>query len=1200
MPKFVHLHNHTHYSLLDGLAKIDELILAAKNDGAPAVAITDHGVMYGVIEFFQKCKKAGIKPIVGVEAYLAPGSRADKVSKDDEKNYHLLLLAKNNEGYRNLLKLTSIAHLEGFYYKPRIDWEVLKRYKDGIIASSACVGGEIPRLIIAGKKDRARQRILEYAELFGKGNYYLEVQNHPDLPEQKPVNEALLEFSRELNIPLLATNDLHYIKPEDAEVQDVLLCLQTKKKKEDIDRMKMAGNDYYYKSAELMEKDFAGFPGAVANTLKIAEECNVEIELGNVQLPYFELPAGESRNGYLRKLCEDGLQKRYGKDYAGAPEEIRQRLDYELSVIEKMGWPSYFLIVADFINWAKERGIVVGPGRGSAAGSLVCYLTGITNLDPLKYDLLFERFLNPDRVSMPDIDMDFADLRRDEVIRYVEEKYGKERVAQIITFGTMAARASVRDVGRVLNCPYDFCDRLAKMIPGFTKLKKAVSSVPELKEIYEKDEMAQKILKYAMRLEGVARHASTHACGVLITKNPLTDHVPLQYASSSDRSIVSQYSLHPVEDLGLLKMDFLGLKNLTIIESAIRIIKNTRGLKINIDEIPLDDAKAYELFQNGETTGIFQFESAGMKRYLKELKPTSFEDIIAMVALYRPGPMEWIPDYILRKHGRKKVSYLNPKLEPILAKTYGVAIYQEQVMQIARQLAGFSMGEADVLRKAMGKKIAELLSEQKEKFIDGCVKNGVSKELGEEVFSFIEPFAGYGFNRSHAACYAMIGYQTAYLKAHWPAEFMAALLISDQGDIDRTAIEIEECRKMGIDVLPPDINQSFDYFTVVTSGTETNQTARDDEKVNTIRFGLKAIKNFGDHIAEAMINERKENGRFKDLSDFLKRIVDKDLNKKSLESLIKSGSFDQFGERGSLIANIENMLSFNKDIAKAKLSAQVSLFFDSPSEARMEVMKLKDSVPASRQDRLAWEKEFLGLYISEHPFTDFRKHLEKFIAPIREVKKSSRNESLYMAGIVASVKKIITKSGESMAFVKIEDESDNIEALIFPRLYKEAPDLWQAGAAIAMSGKLSDKDGEIKILCDKALAIQADKIEGNIESIKKSLTVNNGNGRGRGYGSFSGYGSARGEQRASAPKPPAGKAKKVIITIRPDINSVALENLKKALLSSSGESKVYFKVKDGGNRPKIMETDYKINSQPVSLEKIGEILKAEMEVVDSI
>lgn len=521
-------------------------------------------------------------------------------------------------------------------------------------------------------------------------------------------------------------------------------------------------------------------------------------------------------------------------------------------------------------------------------------------------------------------------------------------------------------------------------------------------------------------------------------------------------------------------------------------------------------------------------------------------------------------------------------------------------MQIARQLAGFSMGEADVLRKAMGKKIAELLSEQKEKFIDGCVKNGVSKELGEEVFSFIEPFAGYGFNRSHAACYAMIGYQTAYLKAHWPAEFMAALLISDQGDIDRTAIEIEECRKMGIDVLPPDINQSFDYFTVVTSGTETNQTARDDEKVNTIRFGLKAIKNFGDHIAEAMINERKENGRFKDLSDFLKRIVDKDLNKKSLESLIKSGSFDQFGERGSLIANIENMLSFNKDIAKAKLSAQVSLFFDSPAEARMEVMKLKDSSPASRQDRLAWEKEFLGLYISEHPFTDFRKHLEKFIAPIREVKKLSRNESLYMAGIVSSVKKIITKSGESMAFVKIEDESDNIEALVFPRLYKEAPDLWQAGAAIAMSGKLSDKDGEIKILCDKALAIQADKIEGNIESIKKSLTVNNGNGRGRGFGSFSGYGAARGEQRANAPKPPAGKAKKVIITIRPDINSVALENLKKALLSSSGESKVYFKVKDGGNRPKIMETDYKINSQPVSLEKIGEILKAEMEVVDSI
>ena len=833
--KFVHLHTHSHYSLLDGLAKIDDLINAAKEDGASALALTDHGVMYGAIEFFQKCKKADIKPIIGVEAYLAPNSRHDKVSKADESNYHhLILLARDKEGYNNLIKLTGIAHLEGYYYKPRIDWKVLEKYSKGLIGLTACLGGEIPHLILSGKEEKAKKRILEYNKLFGQDNFYLELQDHADLEGQDQVNKKLIEFSRELNVPLVATNDIHYLKKEDDEAQDVLLCLQNKKKMDDRDRMNMTGVDYSMRPARDMIEAFKDAPGAIENTIKIADKCNLEIELGNIQLPHFEVPKGEDGNSLLRKWCEEGIEKRYGEHGQKSPQppftkggsyqesppllkgargisdqlmkDVKKRLDFELEVIKKMGWPSYFLIVADFVNWAKDNGIVVGPGRGSAAGSLVCYLTGITNLDPLKYDLLFERFLNPDRISMPDIDLDFADVRRDEVIRYVEEKYGKDHVAQIITFGTMAARAAVRDVGRVLDYPYDYCDKLAKMIPMFTKIDEALKTVSELKEIYKED-AGKKIIDFARKLEGVARHASTHACGVIITKDPLNEYVPLQFASSSDKSIVSQYSLHPTEDLGILKMDFLGLKNLTIIESAIRIIKNTRGIEIDIDKIPLDDKRAYKLFQKGETTGVFQFESSGMKRYMRELKPTDFEDIIAMVALYRPGPMEWIPDYIAGKHGRKKPKYLHEKLEPILKKTYGVAIYQEQVMQMARDLAGFTMAEADVLRKAVGKKIVKLLVEQKEKFIDGCVKNGINSMLAEKIFSFIEPFAGYGFNRSHAACYALIGYQTAYLKARWPTEFMAALLTADQQNIDRIAVEIEECRKMGIEVKSPDINQ---------------------------------------------------------------------------------------------------------------------------------------------------------------------------------------------------------------------------------------------------------------------------------------------------------------------------------------------------------------------------------------------------------
>lgn len=1150
---FVHLHNHTHYSLLDGLTNLDDFIAKAKAQGSPALAITDHGVMYGVIEFYKKCKKAGIKPIIGVETYLAPKSRLDKNTREDAKNFHLLLLAKNNTGYQNLIKLVSVAHLEGFYYKPRIDWELLKEHHEGLIASTACLGGEISQLILSKKIDEARKRILEYNELFGQDNFYLELMDHPELIGQGEVNKQLIEFSKELNIPLVVTNDIHYLDKGDDEAQDILLCLQNKKKREDEDRMKMMGyGDYSCRDPKELAEAFKDVPEAISNTVKIAEMCNVEIDLGQTHLPYFAVPEGYDQFSYLQKLCYDGIAKRFPDASAKELEDVKSRLDYELEVIGKMGWPSYFLIVADLVNWAKDHKIVVGPGRGSAAGSMVCYLSGITNLDPLKYELLFERFLNPDRISMPDIDLDFADIRRDEVIGYVAQKYGQECVSQIITFGTMAARAAIRDVGRVLDEPYDFCDKLAKMVPMNYKIKEAIEKISEVKDIYKKDPAARRILDFAQKLEGVARHSSTHACGILVTKEPLTSYVPLQYASSADRSVVSQYSLHPVEDLGLLKIDFLGLKNLTIIESAIRIIKNTRGVELDIDKIPLDDKKTLKLFQKGETTGVFQFESGGMKRHLKDLRPSEFEDIIAMVALYRPGPMEWIPDFISGKHGRQ-MTYLHPKLEAILKKTYGVAVYQEQVMQISRELAGFSRGEADTLRKAMGKKIPELLAEQKEKFINGCVANGVAKNLAEKVFSFIEPFAGYGFNRSHAACYAFIGYQTAYLKAHYPAEFMAALLTADQNDTDRIAIEIEECRKMGMEIMPPDINESFASFTVITSGTKNNEVAKADEDINTIRFGLNAIKNVGFHIVEEIIKERKENGRYEDIFDLLERIVDKDLNKKSLESLIKCGAFDQFLDREVLLGSLDILLDFNKESTKNKNSSQMSLFGSIPQLDATFHPKLDKRQTISNQEKLQWEKELLGLYISEHPFSIYRQRLNGETVPLANLKEHT-NEDVVVSGVVSSIKKIITKKNENMLFVKIEDGVAFVEILVFPKVLKETLECWQDGRVLLLSANVSDKDGETKLLVNKALLINDEVLSNDfkktIEDLRnvKSRKPYNPNGNGHSY--YSGQGIA---VNNSGPK-------SLGLALKGKLSLDLIEKIKSVLQNYPGKSSVYLKI----------------------------------------
>lgn len=1047
--QFTQLHVHSHYSLLDGLARINELVLRAQGFGMTALALTDHGSLYGAIEFYQAAKKARIKPIIGVETYLTSRGRFKKQSKEDDERYHLILLAQNYAGYKNLIKIVTLSHLEGFYYKPRVDFDLLERHSEGIIATSACINSQIGQAILSGSNPKVVAQ--RYLDVFGD-RFYLELQHHQNLPEQHTVNAGLIQLSGELGIPLIATTDSHYLTAEDATAHDVLLCLQTKKERSDKNRLCMLGEDFSFNDGAATIEAFRDRPDAIENTMRIAEQVELEIPLGKTILPTYALPESTTAEQELRRLCEEGMLFRYGTSVS---EEVHERLSYELGVIVKAGYPAYFLIVQDFVNWAKQQGIVVGPGRGSAAGSLVAYLLRITNVDPIKYDLLFERFLNPERVSMPDIDLDFADTRRDEVLGYIEKKYGHDHVAQIITFGTMAARVSLRDVGRVIGAPYAFCDQLAKMIPPHMTLDEALAAVSELKSLVITNPQAKEIVDIARRLEGVARHTSVHACGVVITPEPLTEFVPCQYASPDDKTIVTQYSLHPVEDLGLLKIDFLGLSNLTILEHAKNVVEKTHGCSIDYDTLLLDDKQTYKLLQEGRTTGVFQLESAGMKRYLKQLKPTNIEDVIAMVALYRPGPMELIPDYIAGKHGKKIPEYLHPKLKPILEKTYGIAVYQEQLMRIAQDLAGFSLGEADVLRKAVGKKIPKLLKEQKEKFINGCIAHDVPKKMAEHIFDFIEPFAGYGFNRSHAACYALIAYYTAYMKAHFPAEFMASLLTADQENTDRVAIEIEECKSMGIDVVLPDVNESLASFTVV----QASEGSRD-----MIRFGLRAIKNVGEHIVDVIVAERKRLGKFKSLEDFLERVNDKDLNKKSLESLIRSGALSRFGDRNQMLYNCDRLLSYIKGRTAERQGNQQSLFGSTfPTVS----LRLEAVDPIDAKILLSWEKELLGLYLSGHPLKDISEIVSKFVMTCSQAKTQKDGSVVKICGIVTSVKKILTKRQETMVFAKVEDLSDGIEVIVFPSILNEAPQLWREDCIIALEGRISLKDAEQKLICSK-------------------------------------------------------------------------------------------------------------------------------------
>ncbi len=1052
--KFIHLHTHSHYSLLDGLSKVPDLIARAKEFGQDAIALTDHGNLYGAVDFYKTAKKAGIKPILGCEIYLTPGSRLSKEARVDDVRYHLPLLVKNETGWKNLIQLVTKAHLEGFYYKPRADKDLLREYHEGLICLSGCFSGEIPKLLHQGKREEARQAMEFYREVFGE-DFYIEIQPHNE-PE---LGAALRAFAREYSLPLVATCDAHYVRPEDKTAHEVLLAVQTGAKVDDEKRFSMAGFQAHLRSPEEMEEEFRDVPEAIENTWRIAEKCSIEIQLGKTRLPKFPLPEGFSDPmEYLRHLARERLPFRFGDSVSKAVED---RLEMEIGVIQKTGFADYFLIVQDFINWAKAHGIVVGPGRGSAAGSLLSYVLGITNIDPLKYDLLFERFLNPERIQMPDVDIDFTDVRRDEVIAYVRQKYGEDCVAQIITFGTMAARAAIRDTARALGFAYGVGDRMAKLVPFNGTLDSVLDEVPEFKKLTEEDLQARQVLQEARRLEGTIRHASVHACGIVISAEPLTNILPLQRAPAGEETILTQIEMHGVEDLGLLKMDFLGLKNLTIIEKTLRLVKDLHGERIDIDSLPLDDKKAFELFRAGETTGVFQLESPGMRRYLVELKPTDLEDIIAMIALYRPGPIELIPSYIKRKHGKEKVTYLHPLLEPILRNTYGVGIYQEQMMRIARDLAGFTLGEADVLRKAIGKKIKELLDEQQVKLVEGMAGRGIARDVAEKIWELFPPFARYGFNRSHAACYAMISYQTAYLKANYPIEFMASLLNVSGSDTERINFLVSDAKRMGIPVMPPDVNESFEEFAV---GTYHDKPA--------IRFGLLKVKNLGANIAHEIIEERRRGGPYQSLPDFLLRIHHRDMNKKSLESLVKSGALDSFGHkrRSQLIGNLEDMLKFNQEAKKMAKTTQGGLFGNSISASSLQFKEVPD---IGTRQILEWEKDLLGLYLTDHPFNPYKEHekvkkLSISIAKAREEPlERGRSRRIVIAGVIISIQKIPTKNGDPMLFVSLQDMTDTIEVLVFSDLLAESREVWQEGKAVITRGRMSAKNGEAKFVCEE-------------------------------------------------------------------------------------------------------------------------------------
>lgn len=1084
---YVHLHNHTHHSLLDGLTKVDELVSRVKDLGMSAVAMTDHGTLSGAIEFYKACKDKDIKPIIGIETYVAARTIHDRDPAKDKARYHLILLAMNNTGYQNLMQLSTIANLEGVYYKPRVDHELLEKYNEGLIALSACAGGELGELLRNGNYDEAKKVATWYKSIFGD-RYYFEIQDHNEWDVQRKINDQLFTLAAELDIKCVVTSDAHYVQPTDLESHEILLCVGTGAYLSDQDRMSLKDFHLHVTDPQdVIERWGTKHPDIISNTKEIADRCEVTLEFGKILIPTFPVPNGETEKTYLDKLVWQGLAWRYGNvEKSDAPkldidqarktldEAVLKRADYELGVIANMGFNGYFLIIWDFINWGKDRGIIFGPGRGSAAGSIIAYALNITELDPIKYDLLFERFLNPDRISMPDVDIDIQDTRRDEVIQYCVEKYGKERVANITTFGKMAARAAVRDVARVLQVPYGEADRLAKLIPAPVQgrhipLAKSIIEDADLKREYENSPNAKQVIDFAVRLEGTIRSHGVHAAGVVIAPDDIVKFAPLEMAQKG--VVATQYPMGPVEDLGLLKMDFLGLSNLSIINNAQRIIRKVYGTEIDLSKIPLDDEETYKLFQRGDTTGVFQLESAGMKRYLRDLKPTVFEDIVAMVALYRPGPMQFIDEFIKRKHGEREISYPHDSMKNALENTYGILVYQEQVMQISKEVCGFTGGEADTLRKAIGKKNAELMAKMKDKMIDGGAKHsGIDRGLMERFWKQLEDFAAYCFNKSHAACYGLIAYWTAYLKAHYPDAFMAALMTSDQDDIDRLAIEINECRHMGIKVFPPDINQSFVEFAVVANE-------------NQIRFGMAAVKGVGTGAVEEVLRAR-EDGEFKSVGDFAKRVSTSKFNRKAWESLIKSGGFDSLGDRSDLLYNLDTIVGYASKLQKDALSNQADLFGALGDAVAVPEIKLEVATAKHHErERLQWERDLLGLYLSAHPLDNYQDYFNEQTVPLSSLKPEHDRKAVVVGGVITTVRQIVTKNGGKMAFVGLEDKAGEGEIIIFPNLYEEVSQHLVQDAVVKISGKISSTDrqgnslGEAKIIADEVIIVTQEELD---------------------------------------------------------------------------------------------------------------------------
>ena len=1086
MSEFVHLHIHSEFSLLDGANRIKDLPVRAKELGMKAMAITDHGVMYGAIDFYKACKKEGIKPIIGCEVYVAPRSRFDK-EPIDKQYYHLILLAKNNQGYKNLSKLVSIGFTEGYYYKPRIDLEVLEKYHEGLICLSACLAGAVNQALLNGQTEKAEEIALWHKRVFGE-DYYIEIQNK-GIREQVLANQKLVQLARKLDIPLVATNDAHYLKREDAYSHEILLCIQTGKRMSDEDRMKFDTDELYVKSPEEMSEYFSAFPDAIENTVKIADKCNVEFEFGHTILPNYDVPPEyPTHYDFLKKLCDDGIKERYGENPS---EEILKRAEYEIGVIKKMGYVDYYLIVWDFIHYAKSQGIPVGPGRGSGAGSILAYAIGITDIDPMKYGLLFERFLNPERVSMPDFDVDFCYEHRQDVIDYVSRKYGHDHVSQIITFGTMAAKMVIRDVARVLDYPYSEADKLAKMIPNeiHITIPKALEQNRELKELYDTDPEVHKLLEIAMSLEGMPRQASTHACGVVITKDPVDTYVPLYVR---DGQISTQYIMTTLEELGLLKMDFLGLRTLTVIQDTINLVKQNRGIDVEFDK-DMSDPKVYKLWQEGNTSGIFQFESQGMTNFMKELKPDCLEDLIAGVSLYRPGPMDQIPRYIRGKQNPGHNEYTHPSLEPILNVTYGCMVYQEQVMQIVRDLAGYSLGRADLVRRAMGKKKLDVMAKEREVFINGqvdengnvivpgCVRNGIDAESANKIFDEMSEFAKYAFNKSHAACYAVVAYRTAYLKSYYPAEFMASMLNSFLGNLDKVPEYIDECKRIGIKILKPDINSSSSKFTV-----EFDESQNKNNQIGQIRFGLGSIKNVGLQPIDNIIKDRNEHGKFEGFTDFCERVEGEAVNKKCVESLIKAGAFDEFPEtRATLLASFEAIMDLAQSYNKKGMNGQVSMFDLGGEQEENNLKEIKyqfsEQEEMTENEKLSMEKEMLGIYISGHPLEKIKEQIKqltnissKELKEIDEQNSSEENEEnkvqeilkyedgqeVRIAGIITSVKKKYTKNNKIMAFVTIEDLNGSVEIIIFEPTFLKYQDKLLEENIIMIKGRLSIREDD--------------------------------------------------------------------------------------------------------------------------------------------